>query len=196
MDNYFVQTTLMDKEKIEQLKKKRSLHKEEIRLKTLSNRISSQLNYLDEQSFDYQIHYKQENLDWISTNVPMRKRDGYSGLYDYQIDVDDSENCNTIYCNSNNSLIDKIREQFLIILSKESRLIVCYDGGDPEIEISVETFLSQPLKFFSKPETWILLKDKSWIIEYLWEQEKVKFIQLQNKKIVIVKKIVLIQKKD
>ncbi|PCI34733.1 MAG: hypothetical protein COB60_05950 [Flavobacteriaceae bacterium] len=186
----------MDKKKIEQLKKKRLLHKETIRLKTLSNRISSQLNYLDEQSFDYRIHYEHENLDWISTNVAMRKRDGYTGLYDYQIDVDDNENCNSIYCNSDDSLIDKIREQFLIILSKESRLIVCYDGGDPEIEISVETLLSQPLKFFSKMETWILLKDKSWIIEYIREQEIVRFIQLQNKKIVLVKQIILMQEKE
>jgi hypothetical protein len=179
----------MDKEKIEQLKKKRLLLKEENRLKTLCNRISTQMDYLDVQSFNYRIHYENENLDWISTNIPMRKLDGYTGLYDYQIDVDDSENCHQIYFNSNDSLIDKIREQFLKILSKDCRLIVCYDGGYPEIEISVEALLSEPLKFFTRPQTWMLLQDKSWIIEYIGDQDTFRFIQLQEMKPVLVKKI-------
>ena len=180
----------MDKKKIEELKEKRILLQEELRLKTLRDRISSQLDYLDEFGFDYRVYYEHEHLDWISKNIPMRKKDGYSGVHDYQIDVNDAlSNYDSVYCHSDNLSFAEIGEHFLTVLSKECRLIVCYNGGAPEIEISAEVLFSRPSLFFSRPETWMLTKDKIWIIEYIWEQEVMRFIQLQNMKPVLVKKI-------
>jgi hypothetical protein len=181
----------MDKEKADQLKKRRLLLNEEIRLKTLRQRISTQLNYLDEQSCDYKIFYEHENLNWISTNVALRKKDRYSGSHDYQIEVNDaSENCFSISCNSETSLKNGFKELLLTIVLKNSRLIVIYNGGDPEIEISVKSLLLNPLLFFSSPETWLITKDKQWVIEYIWDQEMIKFIHLRNMKPVLVKRII------
>ena len=183
----------MEKKRIEQLKERRLLLQAELRLKALRDRITSKLNYLDAQGYDYTIYYDNEHLDWIYENVPFRKRDGYLGQHDYQIDVDDaSETCRSIYCNSEQSLINTLREYFLAIKAEDSRLIVCTNGGDPEIEISVEALLSQPLLFFSGTEIWIVLKDRSWIIEYIGEQEVIRFVQLQFNAPVLVKRILLI----
>ena len=187
----------MNKDKIEQLKKKRLLLKEEVRLKALRKRISLQLGYLDEHGFDFKVYYNHEHLDWISDNVPLRKKDGYNGLHDYQVDVDNtSPNCNSIYCLSDDLVVNKIREQFLTIASKDCKLIVCHNGGDPEIEISVEALVSNPLKFFSGRETWILIKDKSWVIENIWDQETYRFIQLQNMEPILVTEIISQHKKE
>lgn len=181
----------MDQEKKERLKKQRMLLQKEVRLKELRKRISIQLEYLDDQKYDYQIYYENEHLDWISSHMPLRKRDAYNGLHDYQIDDGSpSPNCPSIHCDSDDLFVDKIREQFLLLLKKDNLLSICYDGGDPEIEIRVEALVSQPLTFFSNPETWVLTKDKSWIIEYIWNQKEIRFFQIQNRKPVLIKKII------
>jgi len=115
----------MDKEKIERLKKQRLLLQKEERLKTLRKRISLQLDYLDHQKYNYKIYYENQHLDWIGKNIPLRKRDGYNGLYHYQIDVDAANpNDPSEYCDSDHLCIAKIREQFLTIQTKDSLLTV------------------------------------------------------------------------
>jgi len=185
----------VDKKKIEHLKERRLLLKEEVRLKMLRKRITLQLNYLDKWGYDYKVYYNHEYLNWIYLNVQVRKRDGYNGIYsDFQIDVNDSTLKNGVLHHAKDLLSDLFVEQFLSVIHNELTLVVCYEGGDPEIEISMEAFLSQPLEFLARPETWIITKDKSWIIEYIWNQEVIRFIQLQNTKPLLVKKIIIQEK--
>lgn len=185
----------MDKEKIEQLKERRLLLQEEVRLKTLQKRVASKLNYLDKQGYQYKVYYNHEHLFWIRLNVQVRKRDGYNGIYDdFQIDVNDTTQKDVIFYFEKDLLSDKFKEQFLSIIPNISLLIVCYEGGDPEIEISTEAFLSDPLLFFTSPETWIISKDEKWIIECIWNQGAIRFIQLDNKTPTLVKKIIIQEK--
>lgn len=182
----------MDKEKIEELRSKRLKLQEEIRLKDLRKRVASQISHLDKLGESYFVFYEFENLNWIDSNVRVRNRDGYRGIHgDFQIDVDDlnaisSFNISEVEINS-----EKFKELFLSLISSESKLIVCYQGGDPELEFSAKAFLVNPTEFFSKPETWLLTTDKKWIIEYIWDQGVIRFIQLQGSTPKLVMKIII-----
>lgn len=180
----------MDKEKIEELKSKRLKLQEEVRLKDLRKRVASQISHLDKLGESYFVFYEFENLNWIDSNVRVRKRDGYSGIHgDFQIDVDDSNAISSFNLGEEEINSEKFKEQFSSLISAGSTLIVCYQGGDPELEFSVKAFLDNPTVFFSRPETWILTTDKKWIIEYIWEQGVIRFVQLDDSKPILVKKI-------
>ena len=182
----------MDKEKIEDLKKRRKHLQEEVRLKNLRDRITPKLAYLEKIGQPYIIHYESENLNWIYSTVRIRKKDGYFGIHgDFQIDVDDSAAIETIKMREEEINSVKFQEQLLKIIPDNINVIVCYDGGDPELQISVRSFLSHPTKFLSNPDTWTITTDKHWVIEYIWDQEVIKFIQLQESVPTLIKKIVL-----
>lgn len=171
----------MDSNKIEQLKQRRLLLQEEVRLKALRDRISFQLEYLEAQGFGYTIFYEHENLEWLNSNLSFRKKDGYQGLYDFQIDVDDaSEDCHAIICDSEASFVEQLKLQLLKITSKDNRLALCRDGGDPEIQMTVEAFLSNPSLFLIGTEAWLLLEDRSWLLEYISDQDIIRFIRLET----------------
>ncbi|MFB0939099.1 MAG: hypothetical protein QMB29_09200 [Urechidicola sp.] len=180
----------MDKEKINELKERQQQLKVEIQLKNLRNRIASQLNYLEQHNFNYKVFYSPQHLTWIESNVLIRKRDGYTGIHgDFQIDVNDIDCNDVINFTKNQFSTSQFSDEFSDILPTNSLLAICYDGGDPELEISLNAFLSNPLTFFNHPETWIITKDKSWIIEYVWDQEVIRLIQLQNPTPILKKKI-------
>ncbi len=185
----------MDKEKIEELKSKRLKLQEEVRLKDLRKRVASQISHLDKLGESYFVFYEFENLNWIDSNVLVRNRDGYSGIHgDFQIDVDDSNAISSFNIGEEEINSEKFKEQFSSLISAGSTLIVCYQGGDPELEFSVKAFLDNPSVFFSRPETWILTTDKKWIIEYIWEQGVIRFIQLHESTPTLVKKIIIEEK--
>jgi len=182
----------MDKEKIEKLKTRRQLLKEEIRLKKLRERVSTKITHLEQLGQSYSVYYDFENLNWINSNVRVRKRNGYNGIHgDFQIDVDDSKTMDTIKISDNEVNSDKFLEHFSSLIPDHSFLIVCHQGGDPELKISVKAFLSNPTKFFSNPETWIITADKNWIVEYIWDQSVIRFIQLKNSKPTLIKIIII-----
>lgn len=181
----------MDKNKIEQLQKKKAQLQEEIRLKTLRNRIATQLDYLDEQNLKYTIYYEGEHLRWINNNIPFKN--SKEGLSNFQIETNTlDEAANSVNCTSEEALINEIKTTFLLLFDANDKLIVCYDGGDPEIKISVATFLKKPLLFFANPETWILLNNKSYILEYFWDEAIIRLIYIETLKPVTVKKMVLL----
>ncbi len=185
----------MDKEKREELKYRRRQLQEELRLRKLNERVAPQLAHLEESGESYRLYYEFENLDWIDSNVYVRKRDGYTGVYsDFQVDVDDSTAISTLKMSIKDLDSDIFREQFSSLIPHTNCLIVCYQGGDPELEISVKAFLSHPTLFFSRPETWIITTDKSWMIEYIWEQGFIRFIQLRQSTPTLVKKIIIERK--
>jgi hypothetical protein len=62
----------MDKEKAEDLKERRLLLQEEPWLKEIRERILSQLNYLDQNQYEYKIYDSAEYLNRIDTNVLVR----------------------------------------------------------------------------------------------------------------------------
>lgn len=182
----------MDKEKILELKHRRKQLQEEVRLKILRERVASEIAHLEKLSQSYTVYYEFENLNWIDSNLRVRRRDGYSGIHgDFQIDVDDSTVRDTIEMKEEEINSDKFKEQFTSVIPDNNSLIVCHQGGDPELEISVEAFLSWPTVFLSNPETWIITIDKSWIIEYFWDQNVIRFIQLKESLPTIVKKIII-----
>jgi hypothetical protein len=182
----------MDKEKIEELKKRRLQLQEDVRLKKLRNRISSKLTYLDEIDQPYIIHYESENLNWIYSTVETRKKDGYFGIHgDFQIDVNDSTAIETVEMREEEIKSGKFQEQFLKLIPDNINIIICCDGGDPELEISAKSFLSNPAKFLSHPDSWIITTDKKWIIEYILDQEAIRFIQLQQSIPTLVNKIII-----
>ncbi len=182
----------MEKEKQEELNAKRLKLQEEVRLKELRKRVESQISHLEKLSESYFVFYDFENLNWINSNVPVRNRDGYNGIRgDFQIDIDDSNAISSFNISEEDINSIKFKEQFSLLISKESKLIVCYQGGDPELEISTQAFLNNPLLFFSRPETWILTTDKKWIIEYIWDQGVIRLINLQESKAILLKKITI-----
>ena len=182
----------MDKEKTEDLKKRRQQLQEEVRLKGLRNRITFQLAYLDEIDQPYIIHYEHENLHWIYSNVRTRRKDGYFGIHgDFQIDVDDSTAMETVEMREEELNSGKFQQQFLALIPDTTNIVICYDGGDPELEISAKAFLSNPTKFISHPDTWIITADKHWIIEYIMDQEAIRFIQLEQSIPTLIKKIII-----
>ena len=77
------------------------------------------------------------------------------------------------------------------LIPDNTNLIICYDGGDPELEIPVKAFLSNPEKFISHPDTWMITTEKKWIIEYILDQEAIRFIQLQQSTPTLAKKIIV-----
>jgi|GEM_PF-4457551 len=182
----------MDKEKIEELKSKRLKLQEGVRLEDLRKRVASQLSHLEKLGESYFLFNEFENLNWIDSNVRVRNRDGYGGIHgDFQIDVDDSNAINSLNISENEINSKKFKEQFSSLISTASTLIVCYQGGDPELEISTKAFLDNPIEFFSRSETWILTTDKKWIVEYIWDQGVIRFIQLQESTPTLVKKIII-----
>ena len=139
--------------------------------------------------------YEFENLNWIDSNVRVRNRDGYSGIHgDFQIDVEDSSTLSSMSLKEEEINSKKFKEQFSSLISNESKLIVCYQGGDPELEFSDKAFLDNPTQFFSRPETWILTTDKKWIIEYIWEQGVIRFIKLHASIPTLVKNCIIEEK--
>lgn len=183
----------MDKEKIEQLKERRLLLQEEVRLKMLRKGVASQIAHLEKLGQSYIAYYEFENLNWIDSNVRVRKRDGYSGIYsDFQIDVDDSKLTDNIKMKYSEINTDKFKKQFSSLISEDNSLVVCYQGGDPELEISVKAFLSNPTIFLSRLEVWIMTIDKKWIIECIWDQRVIiRFIKLHESTPTLVKKIII-----
>lgn len=180
----------MDIEKIEELKSKRLKVQEEARLKEFMERVKSQINHLEKLGETFFVFYEFENLNWIELNVRVRARDGYNGIHgDFQIDVADSDAISSIDLSENDLKSEKFKETFSSLISNESRIVVCYQGGDPELEFSAKAFLDNPSIFFSRPETWILTTDKKWIVEYIWEQGVIRFVQLNDSKPTLVKKI-------
>ncbi|MEZ4805195.1 MAG: hypothetical protein R2852_06865 [Bacteroidia bacterium] len=174
----------MDKNKLKQLNEKRMLLQVELRLKEIQELIKAQLTYLWDQEFSYTLHYEHEYLNWIKLNVPIRKRDGYDGVYDdFQIDVDDSLCKDSVSYAEKEFHSEHFKAEFNAFLSDEIGLVLCYSGEEPEIEISLRAFLSNPSLFFARPENWIITKDKQSIIEYIWEQGVIRFIQLNNGKL-------------
>jgi hypothetical protein len=168
----------MDEEKIKELRKKRLQLKQEV---TRKARIPSQIAHLEKIGQSFNIYDQFENLNWIDTNVKVRNRDGYRGIHgDFQIDVDNSKVPNNLKIKESEIDSDKFSDIFKSIIPIHSSLIVCYQGGCPELEISDKAFLSKPTIFLSHPETWLITTDKNWIIEYLWDQGVIRFIKLQN----------------
>ncbi len=185
----------MDKEKTEEIKSKRLKQQEEVRLKELKRKVASQITHLEKLGESYFVYYSFENLNWIDSNVRVRQRDGYSGIHgDFQIDVEDSNTISSQNLNEDEINSEKFKEQFSLLISKRSKLIVCHQGGDPELEFSAKAFLDNPNEFFSRPETWILTTDKKWIIEYIWEQGVIRFIQLHESTPTLVKTIIIDEK--
>lgn len=182
----------MDKEKITELRYRRQQLKEEIRLKKLREGVASQLAHLERLGETYSVYYEFEHLNWIDSNVQVRARDGYSGIHgDFQIDVDDSKVTSTLKMREEDINSDKFQELFSSLIPNHSSLIMCHQDGVPELKISVNAFLSYPTEFLSKPENWIITTEKSWIIEYIWEQGVIRFIQLTGSIPSLVKKIII-----
>lgn len=182
----------MNKDKIKELKSKRVKLQEEVRLSNLRGRVASQIAHLEKLKDPYSVYYEFKNLNWIEANVRVRNRDGYKGIHgDFQIDVDDSNVINSLTISEIEIDSEKFKNQFSSLISTDSSLIVCYQGGDPELEISFKAFLDKPTLFFSSPETWILTTDKNWIIEYIWDQGVIRFIKLQELVPRLIKKITI-----
>ena len=138
----------MDKENIEELKSKRLKLQEEVRLKELRDRVKSQISHLEKLGETYFVFYVFENLNWIELNVQVRTRDGYNGIHgDFQIDVEDSEAISSINLSENEINSEKFKEQFLSLISSDCKLIVCHQGGDPELGFSAKAFLDNPSVF-------------------------------------------------
>lgn len=182
----------MDIEKIEELKARRKRVKKEVRFKKLRDRVKSQITHLERLGEPFIVYYNFENLNYIDSNIRVRNKDGYRGIHgDFQIDVDDSKALSDVKIKEDEIDSDKFSKLFSSVIPENSSLIVCYQGGDPELEISNKAFLSKPTIFFAQPETWVITTDKNWIIEYLWDQGVIRFIDVQNSSPTLIKKIVI-----
>ena len=171
----------MDKQKIENLREKRKLLQEEIRLKKIRDRIAPQLKYLHEHDSIYNVHYDSEHVNWINDKIKVRTKDGYSGIHgDFQIDVNDNSCLSATITTEDQILTVKPIAKFFNNIPNDTTLIICSIGGDPELEISKEIFLSKPSIFFFNPENWIISADRKFLIESIWEQGVIRFIDISQ----------------
>lgn len=185
----------MDDKKIEGLKNRREQLQEKVRLQENRDRIKSQISHLEHLNEPYKVYYQFENMNWIDSNIRVRIRDGYKGIHgDFQIDVNDSNALGSLSLNEVEINSDKFKELFTSLIPTNKKLIVCYQGGDPELEISTYAFLENPNEFFSSPETWILTTDKKWIVEYIWDQGVIRFINLEESTPTLIIKIIIEEK--
>lgn len=182
----------MDNKKIEELKNKRKYLQKELNQKLQKEKIFSQIDYLEKLGQSYYIYYNYENINWISSNITIRKRDGYNGIYnDFQIDVDDLKAFETLKIKESEIDSNKFTELLSSIIPNHNSLIVCYEGGLPELEISVTSFISKPTVFLSQPETWIISNKKNWILEYIWSQGVIRIIELNKSIPRLIKSIII-----
>jgi hypothetical protein len=171
----------MDKQKIENLREKRKLLQEEIRLKKIRDRITPQLKYLHEHDSIYKVHYESKHVNWINENLKVRTKDGYRGIHgDFQIDVNDNSCLSATITTEDELLTLKPVAKFLDDIPNDTTFIICSLGGDPELEISKETFISKPSIFFFNPENWIISTDRKFLIESIWEQSVIRFIDISQ----------------
>ncbi len=183
----------MNEQKIEQLREKRLKLQEEIRLKDLRERVAFELAHLEKIGQSYRVHYDFEHLNWIVSNVPVRKKDGYHGIWgDFQIDVDDSKASSIIQLSEADITGEPFKKLVQSLIGEDCSLLVCYQGGDPELEISVQAFLTSPSIFLNRMEVWLLTTDKKWIIEHIADQAAIRFIQLQGAVPILVNKIIIV----
>lgn len=182
----------MDRSKREHLKEKRTLLKKEIHFKEMRNRIAPVLHYLEEQHFPFTIHYDFKYVNWIHQQVKVRSKDGYRGSHgDFQVDVNDATVITTKITSEDDFVTVKPMIAFFNEISNDTTLILCSLTGDPELEISKEAFLSKPSMFFSNPETWVLSRDRKYIIERIWSQDIIRCIDItQSEPILKVKSII------
>ncbi|MFD1294970.1 hypothetical protein ACFQ5N_14090 [Lutibacter holmesii] len=156
----------MDKKKQQYLLKKRQSLQQEIVLNKLRDKISFQIAYLKKNNFNFTLYYKNEYLTWLQNSLPFIKRENCSGQLDYQINPNTFKPNNYTF-SSSKEMIDIIREQLPKVISINSLVIICYDGGNPEIEISLQTLLANPTTFINGAETWLIAKNKSVVLEYI-----------------------------
>lgn len=184
----------MDSNKVEHLKEKRILLQKENRLKKICDRITSELNYLQENNFQFNVFYDFEYINWINENIKVRNKDGYHGSHgDFQIDVNDKDAISTEKGKEDEFLAIKSIREFFHKIPDDTMLIVCSLSGNPEFEISKNTFLSKPSIFLSSPENWILTTDKKYIVESIWEQKIIRFIDVTQVEPVLQVKLLLSQ---
>lgn len=143
--------------------------------------MSDEITYLKEHEFDYNLYYEAEHLNWISNKIKTRKKDGYKGSHgDFQIDVNDESAIDSVKLAEEELTSEKFKEQLLNLASFEDVLVICRLGGDPEIEITLAAFLTNPTLFLSAPENWVLAKNKKWVLEYLVDQNKIRIIDIET----------------
>lgn len=169
----------MDRSKAESLKEKRILLQKEIRLKKIRDKITIELNYLQEHNFKFNVFYEFKYVNWITENLKTRNKDGYHGSHgDFQIDVNDINAISTEKGKKDNFLKIKSIAEFFSEISNNTMFIVCSLSGNPELEISKNTFLTKPSIFLSSPENWVLTTDRKYIIESIWDQGVIRFIDI------------------
>lgn len=184
----------MDSNKVESLKQKRMLLQKEIRLKKLRDRIKPELNYLEKHKYNFNIFYDSKHVNWIHDNIKVRNKDGYRGSHsDFQIDVNDIDAISTEKGKQDDFLAIKSITEFFDKITDDKMLIVCSLTGNPEFEISKNTFLSKPSIFLSSPENWVLTKDKKYLIESLWDQRVIRFIDITQVTPVLQVKLIISQ---
>ncbi len=180
----------MDQKKIEELKDRRLKLQEEVRFINERKRIASQIGHLEKLGQSYTVYYEGETINWIHSNIQVRKKDGYSGMHgDFQIDIDDSTAREISSMKYKEIDSDKFRNQFTALIQNNRNVIVCYDGGNPELEIPVSAFLSHPSLFLAAFDAWVITTDKSWVVEFISDQEAIRFIQLEGSTPTLISKI-------
>ena len=182
----------MESNKVKYLEQKRILLQKKIRLKKICNRITSELNYLQEHNFHFNVFYDFEYVNWINENIKVRNKDGYHGSHgDFQIDVNDIDAISAEKGKEDDFLAIKSITKFFNKISDDKMLIVCSLSGNPEFEISKDTFLSKPSIFLSSPENWVLTKDRNYLIESIWDQGVIRFIDITQVEPVLQVKLLI-----
>lgn len=170
----------MDTNKKIRLEEKRKKLQEDIRKKKLKHRLNREIAYLNKNHFKYRINYNHEYLYWMQRHFPIRKKDGYYGMHDFQIDVhDEDKNCTSIYFENHDEIQGMFNKELLKRYNSEEELVICKNGGDPELVISIKALLSNIDFFLTGGEVWFILKNKTLVIEYISGQNSIRFITNQ-----------------
>lgn len=169
----------MDKKKQQYLLKKRLKFQQEINLNKLRDKISFQIDYLKKNNYDFNLYYDNEYLIWLQNNLSFIKRENCSGQLDYQINTNIFKPNDYLF-SSDKEMINIIRKQLPKVISINSLIIICYDGGYPEIEISLQTLLTSPKTFINGGETWLVAKNKSVVLEYICFRDTLSIFSLKK----------------
>jgi hypothetical protein len=179
----------LDSSKRKELEKKRKLLQQEYKLKELSRSLNSQIHYLNENGFSYKISPPFEKLDWISENLPTRRRDGYTGIYDdFQLNLDDSK---VLHVDIEEFNAEIMKAECYELMPSDTVFTCCFQGGTPEIEFPLNAFLLHPKLFLSFLELWMISVDNTWIFEYIHEQGILRIAKIHNFGLIHVKNFIV-----
>lgn len=151
----------MDELKRIELEKRREEQQKIIEQNERSESLRTQIDYLDENGFEYDVLFDQPATEWMFKHLDIRQ-------YGTGIDWEEMGQPIIEHFDTDHERNMAVNDILGSRLGSKDKITVVYSNGFcPEFRISVETFQSAPDIFIDSFQVWILAEDKKLVIEIL-----------------------------